>query len=171
MQTLLVVCVVATLAIPGPLQIEVERERGALRTSFILRQQLPPSIVEALPSGAQVRVTYELKIRARRRLWWDRRVWTGSAVSTTAFDPVTGRYRCELALDDVIVATTEVDSAEEARGWLTAPPPVRLVLPMTKRTLRLRIRARAVFSSTTKWLIFPSVEGTDWIEVSLGGEP
>jgi hypothetical protein len=88
-----------------------------------------------------------------------------------AFDPVTGRYLCELILDDVIITSLETEVPSEARQWLTAPPPVRVVLPPSRKALRLRVRSRAVFSSSTTWLIFPSVDGTDWVEVRLEAEP
>ncbi len=187
MQVLFAVCVVATVLAPGPmqievedetseaiaeqLQVEVERERGALKTSFRLLTGIPEPFEQALPSGAQVRVSYELRVRARRRYWFDRKVWSGSAAATVTFDPVIGRYRCELILDDVIVASQESDSADKARGWLTAPPPVRLMLEGSKHTLYLRVKIRAVFTSSTKWLVFPAVAGTEWVEVKLEAEP
>jgi hypothetical protein len=168
MQTLLVVCFVAAAAAPqDPLQIDVERERGALKTSIRLQTGLPEPFEQALPSGALVQVRYELRVRARRRYWWDRKVWSGTAKANVAFDPVTGRYRCELVLDDVIIASHETASADKAREWLIAPPQIQVMLPGAKRTLHLRIKARAVFSSSTKWLILPSVEGTEWVEVRL----
>jgi hypothetical protein len=206
MQTLLVVCFVAAVAMPAPLQIddergwglpaglflealapdvpaedqdpaeeaeqaplaiEVEREWGALKTRLRLLAGLPEPFEEALPSGALVQVRYELRVRALRRYWWDRKVWSGTAKANVAFDPVTGRYRCELVLDDVIIASQETASADEARDWLTSPQQIRIILPGSKRTLHLHIRARAVFSTSTKWLIFPSAEGTDWVEVQL----
>jgi hypothetical protein len=116
-------------------------------------------------------VAYPLRVRARRRLLWDRRVWRGHIICTVAFDPVTGRYRCELLLDSVIVASAEVSEAEDARRWLRAPPAVRLALPASKRPPQLLVRIRAVFASSTKWLLFPSVEGSDWVEVAVEPVP
>jgi hypothetical protein len=171
MQALLAVSLAAALMTPMTLQVEVERERGALKMHFDLVDGLPASFEEALPSGAHVRVTYEVRVRAQRRYWWSRRIWSGTAVSQVAFDPVTGRYLCELILDDVIVASLETEQAARARRWLISPPPVRVMLPPSRRALRLRIRSRAIFSSTTTWLIFPTAEGTDWVEVRLEAEP
>jgi hypothetical protein len=151
----------------APLVIEIERERGALKTRLHLLAGLPEPFEQALPSGALVQVRYELRVRVLRRYWWDRKVWSGTAKANVAFDPVTGRYRCELVLDDVIIASHETDSADEARAWLTSPQQIRIILPGSKRSLHLHIRARAVFSTSTKWLIFPSSEGTDWVEVQL----
>jgi hypothetical protein len=150
-----------------PLSLAVSPDRGALRVGLRLNAPLPEAFVEALPTGAQVRVRYQLQVRARRTMWWDRKVWRGTVRSVTAFDPLTGRWRCELTLDDVVVVSDEVESAEAARVWLTEPPAVRLVLPHLKRSPRLYVRARAVFQSSTTWLVFPSIEGTDWIEMAL----
>ncbi len=167
MAVLLIVLALASGLSGEALTVEVRPDQGAVSVGLHLQIPLPEAFVEALPSGAQVRLQYRLQLRSHRRLWWDRRVWRGTVTSVVAFDPVTGRYRCELTLDDVVVASREVGTADEARGWLTDPPAVRLVLPQVDRAPRLYVRARAVFSSSTTWLVFPSVEGTDWSEVEL----
>jgi hypothetical protein len=160
-------CLVAASQLSGPLEVSAHRERGAIVVSFRLTEALPEALASALPSGAQIRVEYPVRIRQRRSMWWDRRLWRGEVASTVTYDPVIGRYRCELVLDGAIVESQEVESAEEAADWLRAPPPVRVILPEVKHENRLRIRVRAEFSSRTKWLILPSVEGTDWIEVAM----
>jgi hypothetical protein len=48
-----------------------------------------------------------------------------------------------------------------------APPAVEVPLPKGRRDAFLRVRVRAVFSSGTTWLVFPSTEGTGWVEVKL----
>jgi hypothetical protein len=150
-----------------PLMLEVQRQGDALEVSFQLLEPLPESFDQALPSGAQVRVVYPVKVRVHRRLVWNKKVWQGEVTSTVSFDPVTGRYRCEVILDKVIVASREMQSAADARQWLTAPPPVRLAVPPGRRGPELLVRVRAVFSSSTKWLLFPSTEGSDWVEVKV----
>jgi len=164
---LLAACLAAAVAATPPLTVHVHRAGAALEVSVELGAPLPEQLDRALPTGAEVRVTYDLRVLARRPLWWDKRVWRGKMSATVAFDPVTGRYRCDQLLEDVIVASQETTSADAARSWLTAPPPVRLVLPRTKRALRLR--ARAVLTSGTKWLIFPTTTGSDWVEVPVEG--
>jgi hypothetical protein len=159
-------CLAAVLLTQPPIAIDLDRDRDVLTVRFSLLEPLPESIDAALPSGALVRVRYPLRIRVPRRLWWDRKIWKGEVLATAAFDPVTGRYRCELVLDGIIVTSVEFDSASAARDFLTNPGPVRLSLPPTKRS-ELRVRVRAVYSSGTKWLLFPSAEGTEWIEVPV----
>jgi len=56
---------------------------------------------------------------------------------------------------------------EDARSWLTSPPAVEVALPEARRDAVLRVRARAVFASGTTWLVFPTTEGTDWLEVQV----
>ena len=51
--------------------------------------------------------------------------------------------------------------------WLTDPPPVRVELPEERRRANLRVRVRAVFSSGTTWLIFPTQDATPWAEITL----
>lgn len=152
------------------LAVTVSPDRGALRVGLRLEVPLPEAFVEALPTGAQVRVRYQLQVRSRRSMWWDRRIWRGTVIAMVAFDPVTGRWRCDLTLDDVVVTSEEVENADDARAWLSQPPPVRLVLPRLKRSPQLYVRARAVFQSSTAWLVFPSVDGTDWTEVVLDSQ-
>jgi hypothetical protein len=167
MPAVLAAVLAATLLGSQPLAISAERDRDTLTLSVELKQVLPPSFEAALPSGALVRVVYQIQVRAERRVLWDRKIWKGTVVSTASFDPITGRYRCELTLDEIVVASREFESAEDARGWLTRPPPVRLALKPSKALLDLRVRARAVFSSTTVWLVFPATEGTEWIEAPV----
>ncbi len=152
---------------PEPLAVEVRRAGAALEITLVLSQPLPEPMLEALPSGAQVSVRYRVQVKGKRALIWDKKVWKGELVASVVFDPLTGRYRCEEVLDDVIVESLETPSAEEAREWLRAPPPFRVVLPRTRRVLRLR--ARAVLAVGTTWLVFPSVDGTRWVEVVVGG--
>jgi hypothetical protein len=163
---------VAGLAAPAePLVVSVARERDALEVRVELVAPLPEPLQAALPTGAQVRVSYPLRLRVHRSVLWDRRLWRGEIVSSVAFDPVIGRYRCELVLDRVIVATRETESPQAAVAWLRSPPPVRLDVPAERRAAALLVRVRAVFASATKWLLFPVVEGTDWVEVRLEKGP
>ena len=156
---------------PAPIDLEVQLLRQAMEVRFRLLEPLPEPLLAALPTGAQVRVEYPVRVRSDRRLWWDRRVWRGAVIATVAFDPVTGRYRCVLLLDKVIVDSIEVTSADEAQLWLTAPPPVRLAVPSGKVSRQLLIRVRAVFASSTKWLLFPATDATAWVEVPVEPEP
>lgn len=156
----------ATLSSQAPLALQVDQQRDTLRVSFQLLQSLPASMEEALPSGAEVEVRYPLRVRSPRALWWDRKHWKGEVVATAIFDPITGRYRCEVVLDGVIVSSRELDSAAGARDFLVDPGPVLLSLSIEKKA-RLFVRVRAIFSSSTKWLIFPSVDGTPWVEVEI----
>ncbi|MCP4895561.1 MAG: DUF4390 domain-containing protein [bacterium] len=171
MGPLLAVCLLAALEATEPLTVSAQRERGAIEVSFELTSDLPESFVAALPTGAQVRVVYAVRVRGARKLWWDRRLWRGEVTSAVTFDPVIGRYLCELVLDSAIVASQEVDTPEEAQEWLKAPPAVRLILPEVKNLEKLRVRVRVVFASHTKWLILPEVDGTDWIQVPVGTKP
>ncbi|MCD4749089.1 MAG: DUF4390 domain-containing protein [Thermoanaerobaculales bacterium] len=157
---------VALLA-TAPLAIGVTPVRGALEIQLHLEEPLPETFTDALPSGAVVRVIYPLRVRRSRTLMWDGRVWKGEITSRVAFDPLVGRYQCELLLDEVIVTSAEVDSAKDAVSWLTTPPPVRLGLKDIRKLTRLYVRARAVFSVSTTLLVFPDTEGTDWVSVSV----
>jgi hypothetical protein len=97
-------------------------------------------------------------------------MWTGEAVATAVFDPVIGRFRCELVLDGVIVASHEVESLEAAREWLVNPGPVRFAMPENIGSRPLRVRMRAVFASSTQWLFFPDIEGTEWVEQPIAAQ-
>ncbi len=159
------------LAAPQPqapsLEVSARWETPGLVVRLALSGGLPQPLERALPSGAVVRVLYPIRVRSRRRLWWDRRLFDGEAESLVAFDPVTGRYRCQLRLGEVIVSVRETTSAEVARAWLTHPPPIHLAV--RGRPERVRVEARAVFATTTSWLVFPSVEGTPWVRTGVEG--
>lgn len=166
MSGILPLLLAATLSSQAPLALEVDQQRDALKVSFSLLEPLPTAIEDALSSGAEVQVRYPLKVRRPRTLWWDRKLWKGEVLATAIFDPITGRYRCQVVLDDVIVSSQEMDSADGARDFLASPGPVLLSLSMEKKA-KLFVRVRAIFSSSTKWLVFPSVDGTPWVEVPV----
>jgi hypothetical protein len=163
----LAVLLTAAVAAATPLTLETELDNGTLTVSFQLHQALPESLEAALPSGASVQVNYQVRVRSKRKLWWDKKVWKGDAIASTIFDPVTGRYRNKLTLDGVIVSSHEVESADEARDWLANPGPVRFALSENVQNSSLKVRVRAVFSSSTQWLFFPDIEGTKWLEIPI----
>ena len=134
---------------------------------FELVAEMPESVVNTVSSGARVEIDYALRVYGRRRMFPDRRIWKGVARSTVTFDAITGRYLCQLIVNGSTTVSREVDSVDFALQWLTAPPAVEVPLPKGRRDAFLRVRVRAVFSSGTTWLVFPSTEGTDWVEVKL----
>lgn len=171
MVSLFSLAVAAALLAPAPLTVHIAPEHQSLDVRVELNVPLPEVFVEALPSGGVVRVIYPLRVRSRRTFWWDGRVWKGEMTSQASFDPITGRYRCDLLLDEIVVASREVDTMNDAVNWLKAPPSVRLVVSDFKKLNRLYLRARAVFSTSTTWLVFPDREGTEWVTVPVVQSP
>jgi len=167
MPFVLVLLFATGIALPDPVALEVTRDPATVEIRLRLVESLPEEISDALASGAEVRLTYPLRVRAKRRGWWDRRLWSGELVSIAAFDAVTGRFRCQVILNGIITASQEAESTEEALLWLTSPSPVRVELPPERRRANLRIRVRAVFSSGTTWLIFPTIDATPWSEIIM----
>jgi hypothetical protein len=159
-------CLAVAVAAP-PMALEATREGEVLHVSFSLLAPLPDAINEALPSGAAVRVRYPLRVRSPRRLWWDRKVWKGEVVTVVVFDPITGRYRGDVVLDGVVVTSRELATAEAAREFLANPGPILLRPPPGKRAPPVRVKVRAIFASSTVWLFFPSIDGTEWVEVEV----
>lgn len=167
MPFVLAILLAAGITLPDPVALDVTRDPATVEVSFRLVQELPEEISESLASGAEVRLTYPLRVRAKRRGWWDRRLWSGELVTIAAFDAVTGRFRCQVILNGIITESNEAESTDEALLWLTNPPPVKVELPAERRRANLRIRVRAVFSSGTTWLIFPTTDATPWCETLL----
>lgn len=167
MSCVLTVLLAAAVSAAPPLELETALEGDTLRVAFRLTEPLPEPIETALPSGAEVTVRYQIRVRSSRKMWWDRKVWKGEAVAGAAFDPVTGRYRCELVLDGVIVASREVGGLDDATRWLVEPEEVRFAIPQKSLKGHLKVRVRAVYSSSTRWLVFPDTEGTAWVEAPI----
>ena len=157
----------AALFASQPLLLEVERVAETLTLRFELLAPLPESVETALTSGAEVRIQYPFRVYTRRRIWWDNRVLKGIAETTATFDAVTGRYLCQLRVKKETILSHEFDSREDARRWLTAPPSIDLELAPAGAKAVLRVRVRAVFASGTTWLIFPTTDGTGWVETRL----
>jgi hypothetical protein len=164
---LLAILVAAAAAGATPLVVHTELANDTLTVEFRLTEPLPADLEGALPSGATVEVRYQVRVRSTRKLWWDKKMWKGEAVASAAFDPVIGRFDCELVLDGVIVTSHEVETIDAARSWLAEPGRVRFALPEDFESRSLEVRVRAVFSSSTKWLVFPDTEGTDWVDAPI----
>jgi hypothetical protein len=160
-------CLFAAASAAAPMLLNVERGFGELTVRFELLEPLPEAIQSAVSSGVEVHVRYPIRVYSRRRMWWDNRIWKGEARTTTTFDAITGRYQCSLTVNGETTVSRELDSAEEAMRWLTAPPPLTLPLPPARQNAHLRVEVRAVFASGTKWLVFPSTDGTKWVVVRL----
>ncbi|MEE4270991.1 MAG: hypothetical protein V2I67_04930 [Thermoanaerobaculales bacterium] len=163
----LTLLLVVAVVLPDPLVVEVAREPAAVEVEIQLPLPLPEEQQATLASGAEVRIAYPIRIKAKRRTVWDKRLWAGELITIAAFDPVTGRHRCQVILDGVITSSGEVESTEAAERWLTQPPPVRIELPEDRRGAALKVRVRAVFSRGTTWLIFPTQEASPWVEIDL----
>ena len=149
------------------LLVEVERGPEELNVRFELLTQMPDAVANSLSSGARIEVDYPLRVYARRKMFPDNRIWKGVARATVTFDAITGRYLCQLIVNGSTTVSREVESEEVARRWLAAPPAVEVPVPKGRRDAFLRVRVRAVFWSGTAWLVLPSTEGTDWVEVKL----
>ena len=172
------VLLVATLVVVGPatadddapapeLEVVATLEPNVVVVDVDLVGDLPTSSLDDIPTGSLVRVSYPIRVRSRRRAWFDDRIWKGDLDVTASFDAVTGRFTCEAILDGAILERREVDDIDSVVTWLTSPPPVRISMPERYDDNTLRVRARAVFSRSTTWLIFPSVDSTRWVELEL----
>jgi len=164
---LLAVLLAASAATAAPIVVDTALEQNTLTVEFRLTEPLPDTVEAALPSGAVVEVRYQVRVRSTRKMWWDKKMWTGEAVATTVYDPVVGRFECELVVDGVIVKSHEVETVDAARSWLVDPGRVQFAMPAKLESRSLWVRVRAVFSSSTKWLFFPDTEGTEWVEAPI----
>ena len=160
------ILLIASLASDAML-LEVDRHPEELVVRFELLSELPESVLNTVSSGARIEIAYPVRVYARRKMFPDRRVWKGVTRASVTFDAITGRYLCQLIVNGSTTVSREVESVELARQWLKAPPAVEVPIPKGRREAFLRVRVRAVFSSGTKWLVFPSSEGTPWVEVKL----
>lgn len=154
-----------------PMALEVDRGEGIVTVRFEVLEPLPVAAETALTTGAEVRIQFPLRVYARRRMWWDNKIWKGVAETAVTFDAITGRYLCRLIVKGETTVSQEVGSIEAARSWLVAPPSVDLPIPSARQNAHLRVAVRAVYSRGTTWLVFPSTTGTDWIEVRLEPPP
>jgi hypothetical protein len=154
-----------------PVNVSVDRGAEGLEIRFELAEALPQTVETSLSSGATTEIAYSVRVYGRRRFFPDRKIWKGIARATVRFDAVTGRYVCQLIVNGSTTTSGEIDTLDAARGWLRAPPPIEVSLPEARREASLRVRVRAVFASGTAWLVFPSTDGTDWVEISNDPPP
>jgi hypothetical protein len=157
-------------AVSGPLAVDVEHHGDQLAIDLVLEAAFPDELESALTDGGRTEIQYLVRVYAPRWLIPDRRVWRGTAESVVSFDAVTGRYLCQLIVNGTTTRSMETEDAERARAWLTSPPTIEIPLPKGRRDGELRVRARAVFSRGTTWLVFPTTDGTPWQELQLTNE-
>ena len=167
MSRILYALILAAALAAEPMVINVDRGTDELVIRIELVEELPEELETAFSTGSRVAIDYPLRVYGRRKMFPDRKIWKGVAQSAVTFDAVTGRYLCQMIVNGTTTVSREVDSATDAHRWLVAPPAVEVPIPEARREAFLRVRARAVFSSGTTWLVFPSTEGTDWVEVRL----
>ena len=160
---LILAMAVGTIAV----ELEVERSVERLTVRVALNEALPDDLESTLSSGGKVTVQYLVRVYSPRWLINDRKMWKGTADSIVSFDAITGRYRCQLIVNGTTTTSKETDSAADAHAWLQGPPAIEVPIPKSRRDAFLRVRARAVFSRGTTWLIFPTADGTRWTEVVL----
>jgi hypothetical protein len=167
MKGLLSLVLAAVAMTAAPIVVNVERSDERLQIRLELAEPLPEELEIALSKGGRTEVQYLLRVYSPRRLLPDRRTWRGTADSIVSFDAITGRYRCQLIVNGTTTTSMETNSAAEARSWLAAPPTIEVPLPRGRRGSILRVRTRAVFARGTTWLVFPTSDGTRWVEVLL----
>lgn len=147
--------------------LAVSTDGHTLTVHAALEGPTPEWIVAGVADRHPLAVEYQIRLRARRKAWWDRKLWRAELVTRTSFDPVTGRYRCEAVLDGAIIASTDTETSSAAVDWLIRPPEIRIALPEDLDGTPLALRVRAIFSTSTVWLVFPRSVGTGWSELPL----
>lgn len=150
--------------------LAVSTDGHTLTVRAALEGPTPEWIVVGVADRHPLSVEYQIRLRARRKAWWDRKLWRAELVTRTSFDSVTGRYRCEAVLDGAIIASTDTETSSAAIDWLLHPPEIRIALPEDLDGTPLALRMRAIFSTSTVWLVFPRTVGTHWSELPLVAE-
>lgn len=161
--------VLLAAALKPDLEVQLTPAPGRLSVQMVVHQALPAEWTQALSAGAQVSITYRLRLYRNRRWMWDLRLASHELEVKAQRDPLTGVFTLVAEMDRDILASGQADSLEEAIFWVTHPPTAEVVVPLRHEPLWLF--ARAEYFTKYKLLVIPSTEGTEWVQKAVPETP
>jgi hypothetical protein len=162
------ILLLAAVATPD-LELVLAPAPGRLSVQMALNRELPAQWTQALAAGAPMSITYRMHLLRNRRWLWDRRLARHDVVIKAQRDPLTGVFTLVAELDGEILASAQAESLDDAIRWVKHPPTAELPLPLRHEPLWLIVRAE--FLTHYKMLVFPSTEGTDWLQKAIPEAP
>jgi hypothetical protein len=158
----------AAASVPG-LEVFLNPAPGRLQVQMAVMRELPEEWTQALAAGAPVSITYRLHLYRNRRWLWDLRLANHELQIKAQRDPLTGVFTLVAEFDEEILASGQAESLEEAVRWVKRPPTVEVAVPLRHEPLWLFVRAE--FFTRYRLLVFPTTDGTEWLQKAIPEAP
>ena len=134
------------------LQIRPTVHDDQVIVSYELDDAYTDAIRDAIASGLRTSFTYELELRAKTSVWFDRVVAAAVVTVSDHFDNLTRRHTLTRAVDGRVVEELVTEDDNIVRAWLTTGtrvPLCRTLLldPARDYYVRVTTRARPATSS------------------------
>ncbi len=154
---------------PSGLEVSLAPSPGRLTVQLAANREVPGEWSRALAGGAQVTITYRLRLFRNRRWLWDQRLAGHELVVEAQRDPLTGIFTLIARQDGEVLASGHAATLEEAIHWVTHPPPAVIPVPLRHEPLWLVVRAE--YLTRYKLLVIPSTVGTEWVTRAVPESP
>jgi uncharacterized protein DUF4390 len=134
------------------LQIRPTVHDDQVIVSYELDDAYTDSVRDAIASGLRTTFTYELELRTKTSMWFDRLIATAVVTVTDHFDNLTRRHSLTRTVDGRIVDELVTEDDAIVRTWLTTGTRVPLCRtseldPTRDYYVRVTTRARPATSS------------------------
>lgn len=101
------------------LQIRPTVHDDQVIVSYELDDAYTDAVRDAIASGLRTTFTYELELRAKTNVWFDRVIATAVVTVTDRFDNLTRRHSLTRTVDGRIVDELVTEDESAVRTWLT----------------------------------------------------
>ncbi len=152
----LVAAVLLAAAVPlraaESLQIRPTVHEDQVIVSYELDDAYTDAVRDAIASGLRTTFTYELELRTKTSVWFDRVIATAVVTVTDRFDNLTRRHSLTRTVDGRIVDELATEDDGVVRAWLTTGKRIPLCRtaeldPARDYYVRITTRARPATTS------------------------
>lgn len=140
----------------GSLQVVTLVRDAQVLVSWTLADGTLDQLNEAIDSGLTTTFTYEVELRRRVSVWFDRTVGTSAVAVAVRKDTLTGRFHLTRSIDGRVDDARVSDRREDVRRYLTAVDRLPLfgtagLEANVEYTIRVRVRTRP----RVAWFLWP----------------
>jgi hypothetical protein len=146
-------------SVPGPDQVSLEvkslAKGGRVLVSFTLVNGFTSELQEAIRSGLESTIAYEVELRRGGILWFDRTVAASTVTSSVWYDNLTRQYRLSRTVDGRGEEPRLTEDEREVREWMTVFKQLSLFgTEALEPTAEYYVRVRARTRPRVNWFLF-----------------
>ena len=144
--------------------LQVGLQDQKLEASVRLVDAFDAQFLELIQTGLSTRYTFNIKLFADRKRWFDKQIASIEMAVVATYDAVTREYTVNHIQDGKLLESRVVRDEQELERVMTRLDSVHVyTFDGTPRRRRLLVRARAELGSKTFLYIIPTKRTTDWV--------